>query len=203
MGSSLCSFIVGQEPCAPDTGVACSSPPTVRLKGSISPIGGPPRQRRGCGGFSIVETARVSTICANLGWTGAQSWAGYLRFCPNVILSVPPNVILSVPPNVILSGVEGWRVDLHSRGRQMSSSTPSYDVTGQEPCAPDDRRQVPRNLTYKTDLPRMSKPVGGPQLGGCLKSRFFCRVAAGLVSAGHTWHSLVGDKPPPYAVLES
>ncbi len=45
----------------------------------------------------------------------------------------------------------------------------------------------------------MSGLLGGPGLGGCLKSRFFYRVAAGLVSAGIQ----VGDKPPPYAVLES
>ena len=38
-----------------------------------------------------------------------------------------------------------------------------------------------------------------PGQGGCLKSRLFFRVAAGLVSA----QIEVGGKPPPYAVLES
>ena len=87
---------------------------------------------------------------------------GPSRGWPTACCGESRNVILSIPPNVILSGVEGWRVGPYSRGRQTSSSAPMYDVVGQSAaanCAPDDRRQVPRNLTYKTNLPRMSKPV--------------------------------------------
>jgi hypothetical protein len=48
-----------------------------------------------------------------------------LNIPPNVILGILPNVILSILPNVILSGVEGWRVGLHSRERQTPSGCSS------------------------------------------------------------------------------